>query len=101
MKPGLPGHDGEAACKSFFQAFFLLQDFVFLLEGSQACPVMTGRLFASPFFNFFLLQDFVFLLERSQAWSVTTGKLSAGCFFKFFFFKVLSSSWREARPVRS
>ena len=60
-KSGLVGHDGEAVCESFFQVF-LLQGFVFLLEGSQACPVMTGRLFASPFFKFFF-QDFVFLLE--------------------------------------
>ena len=73
-KPGLPGHDGEAVCKSIFQDFF--EDFASLLEGSQACLVTTGRLLASPLFKIFL-KFFAVLLEGSQACLVMTGRLFA------------------------
>ena len=129
MKPGLPGHDGEAACKSFFQAFFSSR-FCLPPGGKPGLPGHDGEDVCKSVFKFFFFKILssswrevrpgrsrrgsclrVVFSSFSSSWfclppggkpglacPVMTGRLFASPFFKLFF-KMLSFSWRAGAVI--
>ena len=128
MKPGLPGHDGEAACKSFFQAFFSSR-FCLPPGGKPGLPGHDGEAVCKSVFQFFFFKILssswrevrpgrsrrgsclrvVFSSFSSSRFCLPPGGKpglsghdgEAVCksFFQAFFLKILSSSWRAGAVI--